>query len=119
MEVGNCKIKGNALELFTTSVSKIPIRRIDFAKPKDVAIHDLLAGDYSVEEKKGYKYNSTSNTWIKEKGIVDEKLERKKFKSKNGFLITHLKYPYLLLYTKKINKRERTDVSFQFQFQLF
>ncbi len=68
---GNCKIKGNALELFTTSVSKIPIRRIDFAKPKDVAIHDLLAGDYSVEEKKGYKYNSTSNTWIKEKGIVD------------------------------------------------
>ena len=68
---GNCKIKGNALELFTTSVSKIPIRKIDFANPKDVAIHNLLSGDYSLEEKKGYKYNSTSNTWIKEKGIVD------------------------------------------------
>jgi hypothetical protein len=39
------KLKGGGIyEYFWNSVSKLPIRRIDFSKPADKALHDGLAG---------------------------------------------------------------------------
>jgi len=38
------KRKGDAFELKTTPLSKIPIRRIDFDNPEDVQLHDEIVG---------------------------------------------------------------------------
>ncbi|NUM40133.1 MAG: N-6 DNA methylase [Leptospiraceae bacterium] len=76
LKSGNCKMKGNSFELFTTSVSKIPIPKIDFSNIREKEIHDFLAGDYrTLKDTTQFKHNKTSNTFIKEKGLVDYIIE--------------------------------------------
>ncbi|EMY77887.1 N-6 DNA Methylase [Leptospira weilii serovar Ranarum str. ICFT] len=72
LKSGNCKVKGDALELFTTSVSKIPIPLVDFTNERSTAIYYFLAGEYSLTElNSNHKLNENSNTYIKQLGLID------------------------------------------------
>ena len=76
----NTKLKGDMREYYFTPLSKVPIKQIDFNNKDEVKVHNILGGVYSpVETKsKGYKYDLVSNTWIKEKGLIDYYMEIKK-----------------------------------------
>lgn len=69
---GNCKIKGDLLELFTTSVSKIPVPLVDFQNKRSAAIHRFIAGEYSLNEVDStYRLDENTNTFVKIKGLTD------------------------------------------------
>jgi len=75
----NCKRKGNSFEFFTTSLSKIPIRKIDFNNNKEVEIHNILGGIYKTKNtnEKDYIFDKITNTYIKQKGLVDHYMRLK------------------------------------------
>lgn len=76
----NTKLKGDMREYYYTPLSRVPIKKINFNNKEEVNVHNILGGVYSPIEtkKKGYKYDSVSNTWIKEKGLIDHYMEIKK-----------------------------------------
>lgn len=75
----NTKLKGDMREYYYTPLSKVPIKKIDFSNNEETKVHNILGGIYSSTEtkKKGYKYDAVSNTWIKEKGLMDYYMEIK------------------------------------------
>ncbi len=75
----NTKLKGNMREYYYTPLSNVPIKKINFNDENEKVAHDILGGIYSPEktEKKSYKYESVSNTWIKQKGLIDYYIELK------------------------------------------
>jgi len=76
----NTKLKGEMREYYFTPLSKVPIKKIDFKNEEEVNVHNILGGVYSPIEtkRKGYKYDLVSNTWIKDKGLIDHYMEIKK-----------------------------------------
>ncbi len=126
----NTKLKGDMREYYYTPLSNVPIKKIDFKDKEEKLVHDILGGIYFPKEteKKSYKYDSVSNTWIKSKGLVDYYMEIK-YKLhellKNGFvfdpesLISRkdmIKVDYIRLcsseMTKHIDKEILSDISF-------
>lgn len=73
----NTKMKGDMREYYFTPLSSVPIKKINFEDKEEKEIHDILGGVYSPVEKKGYKHDPVSNTWIKEKGLIDFYMEVK------------------------------------------
>lgn len=75
----NTKKKGNMREYYFTPLSKMPIRKINFNNKVEAEIHTVLGGDYKTEEtdEKYFKYNKESNTYIRQKGLIDFYMELK------------------------------------------
>ncbi len=126
----NTKLKGDMREYYYTPLSKVPIKKINFKDKDEKLVHDILGGIYSPIqiEKKGYKFDSVSNTWIKSKGLADFFMEIKKELyelQKSGFIFdpeslirykNMIKVDYTTLcsseITKHINKEILEDISF-------
>ncbi len=126
----NTKLKGDMREFYYTPLSKVPIKKINFKDKDEKYVHDILGGIYSTKqsEKKSYKFDPVSNTWIKSKGLVDYYMEIKKelfVLQKNGFIfdpesaITSkniIKVDFINLcsseITKQIKKEIVEDISF-------
>ncbi len=67
------KKKGNIREYYYTPMSKIPVRRIDFDKPDEAKIHNILGGIYLTQpdDNKKYTYDKATHTYIYKKGLTD------------------------------------------------
>jgi len=85
----NCKKKGKMFEFFPTPLKKIPIYSIDLNNENEKKIYYILSGDYKLEKQKEYKYDELTNTYIKQKGLVDYYLSLKNELNQylhNGFI---------------------------------
>ncbi|MFH1161476.1 MAG: TaqI-like C-terminal specificity domain-containing protein, partial [bacterium] len=69
----NTKMKGNMREFYFTPMSKVPIRKIDFNDPDEIAIHNILGGIYSPfpKDDPDYQFDENTQTYVRQKGLTD------------------------------------------------